>query len=407
MRRLAGRFLILLFLPLAGACAGEGAASISLEAIVDTIGGIEHLHYPETGATELPWHFDTVAVIGGFNVDDPDYQFSRVGRYGLTSDGAGNLYVLDGQGHRIIGYAATGEIIGTWGREGEGPGEIGGWGGVLAMGPGDTLWLADRSNQRITLFPTHGGDAASIPMGEGSSGFGGRLIATPDGALSLMSSFSFTPGENAQMPPRPVVRIDRDGTVTDTLWTVPAPRTDVVTVTSGNNTMMMMMSRRFSPNFSYARLSDGRLVKQDLADYDVRMMDPDGTVRRVIQRDPPPRATTEADRQREIDEVLEPADDRDADMQRKQADAMTFEETIPVINRLEVDHTDRIWVSVSETIPDEDERLDVYSADGRLLGELRGVELPDLFFGDGYAAVLTRDDLEVEQIVILRLVEEE
>jgi len=397
-------FLGILF-PFAVGCAGEGTASTELAAVIDTIDGIEHLRYPAAGATELPWRFDTVAVIGGFNVEDPDYQFSRVGRYGLASDAAGNLYVFDGQGKRIIGYQPTGEFIGTWGREGEGPGEIGAWGGVLSMGPGDTLWLADRSNQRITLFPTDGGDAVSIPMGEGSTGFGGRLVALPGGALSLMSSFSFTPGENAQMPPRPVVRIDRDGAITDTLWTVPAPKTDVVEMTSGNNRMMMLMSRRFSPNFSYARFTDGGLVRQDRAEYDIRLMSADGTVVRVIQRDPLPRATTDEDRQREIDEVLEPSDDQDADMQRKQAEAMTFEETIPLINNLVLDHADRVWVGVSEAVPGENERLDVYSADGQLLGELHGVELPHLFFGDGYAARLARDDLDVEQIVILRLVE--
>jgi hypothetical protein len=404
-RRFAAIALLSLPLTYAVGCADEGTASTELAAVIDTIDGFEHFHYPEAGATELPWRFDTVAVIGGFNIDDPNYQFSRVGRYGLASDAAGNLYIFDGQGKRIIGYRPTGEFIGTWGREGEGPGEIGAWGGVLSMGPGDTLWLADRSNQRITLFPTDGGDAVSIPMGEGSTGFGGRLVALPGGALSLMSSFSFTPGEDAQMPPRPVVRISRDGTTMDTLWTVPAPKTDVVEMTSGNNRMMMLMSRRFSPNFSYARFSDGRLVRQDRAEYDIRLMSADGTVWRVVQRDPLPRATTDEDRQRVIDEILKPSDDQDEDMQRKQAEAVTFEETIPLINNLVVDHRDRIWVGVSETVPGENERLDVYSGDGQLLGELREEDLPQLFFGDGYAARLSRDDLDVEQIVILRLVE--
>ena len=40
-----------------------------------------------------------------------------------------------------------------------------------------------------------------------------------------------------------------------------------------------------------------------------------------------------------------------------------------------------------------------------LLGELRDMELPSLFFGDGYAALITEDELEVQQIVILKLVE--
>jgi len=405
--KIAGSAFVILLLPFAAGCAGEGAASTGLEAAIDTIGGIERLHYPETGAAVLPWRFDTVAVIGGFTEDDPDRQFSVMGRYGMTADAAGNLYVFDFQGKRIIGFRTSGEVIGTWGREGEGPGEIGAWGGVLAMGPGDTLWLADRSNQRITLFPTNGGEAASIPMTEGNTGFGGKLAPTPDGALSLMSSFSFTPSDDAKMPPRPLVHIRRVGTVTDTLWNVPAAEVDLVTITSGNQTMMVMMSRRFSPSFSYDRFSDGGLVMQEQSAYDFRLLASDGTVERIIQRDPPPRATTNEDRQRLIDELLEPQDGEVTDMQRKQADAMTFSDVIPIINTVLLDQADRIWVGVSETVPEENDRLDVYSRDGQLLGELRDIELPSLFFGDGYAALITEDDLEVQQIVILKLVETE
>jgi len=254
--RLASGILFSLLLPIVGGCAGEGTASVGLAAAIDTIGGIERLHYPETGATTLPWRFDTVAVIGGFTEDDPDKQFGQVFRHGLASDAAGNLYVFDNQGKRIIGFTTAGDVIGTWGREGEGPGEIGAWGGVLTVGPGDTLWLADSSNKRITLFPTDGGDPTSIPAPDGSSGFGGKIVVVPDGLLSMMSSFTFSPGADAKMPDRPLVHVGRDGTVMDTLFSVPATETDLVTITSSGNTMMMMMSRQFSANFSYDRFSE-------------------------------------------------------------------------------------------------------------------------------------------------------
>lgn len=94
-----------------------------------------------------------------------------------------------------------------------------------------------------------------------------------------------------------------------------------------------------------------------------------------------------------------------SDTQKKQAEATTFSDVIPLINTLILDHADRIWVGVSETVPGENERLDIYSRDGRLLGELHDVELPHLFFGDGYAALITEDELDVQQIVILRLIE--
>jgi hypothetical protein len=221
----------------------------------------------------------------------------------------------------------------------------------------------------------------------------------------MMSSFTFSPGDDAKMPPRPLVHVGRDGVVTDTLWSVPAAETDLVTITSGGNRMMMMMSRQFSPSFSYDRFSDGGFVKHDQVPYDFRLVAADGTEEQIVQRDPAPRATTNEDRQRVLDEMLEPVDGEVSDIQKKQADATTFSDLIPLINRLMIDQADRIWVGVSETIPEENERLDVYSRDGQLLGELRDVKMPHLFFGDGYAALITEDDLEVQQIVILKLVE--
>jgi hypothetical protein len=402
---LATRALLGLLITLAVGCAGEGSASPGLKAEIETVSGIEHYRYPEAGATTLSWTFDTIAVIGGFTEDDPNKQFGGVRTNSLASDAAGNLYVLDNQGKRIIGYSSTGEVIGIWGREGEGPGEIGGGSGMLAMAAGDTLWLADGSNQRITLFPTDGGDATAIPLNRGAKLFRGSLKTVSSGALVLLNSISASLGKDMSMPPpRTLVLIARDGAITDTVWIVPAARLDLVSITGGDKPMVLSMFRRFSPNFSYGTFSDGGLVLQDQAAYDFRMLAADGTVERVVQREPEPRPTTDEDRQHVIDEMLERSDEPKGDVIKQAADATTFYDIIPRINMLRVDKSDRIWVGVSETTPEVNDRVDVYSRDAQLVGELYGVDLPDLFFGDGYAALIAEDELEVQQIVLLRLI---
>jgi hypothetical protein len=56
--------------------------------------------------------------------------------------------------------------------------------------------------------------------------------------------------------------------------------------------------------------------------------------------------------------------------------------------------------------PGETDRIDVYDRDGALLGEISAPDFfPDLFYGDGLAARLTEDELEVQQIVVYRLEE--
>ncbi len=85
---------------------------------------------------------------------------------------------------------------------------------------------------------------------------------------------------------------------------------------------------------------------------------------------------------------------------------MTFSDRIPLITGLAVDGQDRLWVGVSGDLPGETERIDVYESDGTLVGEIRQPDVfPMLFYGDGRAAVLDRDELDVQRILVFQLTE--
>lgn len=398
-------------LALGTGCAGDGAATPALEAVVDTIGGIERLAYPERAAPALEWSYDTLAVLGGFEVDDPAFQFGGVTRNGLAGDSAGNLFVLDSDGRRVLGFSPTGTALGRWGREGGGPGEFGGgFAGpqTMAMGPGDTLWVGDLANQRMTLLPVPTGQPASVPLGDQPVGIGGKIEVDGEAVLAELTSFSFTPGDDAGFPPRPLVRIGREGRARDTVWTAPAPEADLVTFSRGGSQMMVMLTRRFSPDFHWVRFSDGTLAVQDGAEYRIQLLRPDGSVRRRIDRAPAPRPVTDADRRKVIDELLEPPEEENAfntlEVRRQMAESATLADVVPRIVSLVRDGRDHLWVGVSETEPDEVQRIDVYDRDGVLLGELRLLDIPTHFFGDGLAVFLNEDDLDVQTLTIVRLV---
>lgn len=113
--------------------ASDGAGS-AVAAAIDTVGGIERLTYPGTGGPRLAWSFDTVAIIGeAFGTEE--YQFDRVTAAGLAGDADGNVYVLDLAGSRVLKYGPDGRYLGSWGREGGGPAELG-RPVALALGPG-------------------------------------------------------------------------------------------------------------------------------------------------------------------------------------------------------------------------------------------------------------------------------
>lgn len=406
--------LALLALLPAAACGDATTSEVEVAVVTDTIDGIERLTYGAERAAPLGWSLDTTAVIGGFGVDDPDYQFGGASTDGLATDAEGNLYVLDSDGIRVLGYGPDGSFLGTWGREGAGPGELGGsFGGgprTMAMGPGDTLWIGDQGNQRFTLLPVDGGEPASVPLPGTSVSIGGKMAVDSAGALALLSSFSFRPGEADGMPPRPLVRFSREGEPGDTVWTFPAPATDIVTISSGGNNLMMMMSQVFTPGFSWVRFADGRLALQETAEYEIRFTDPDGSVRRIVRREPAARPTTEGDRQRYLDSLRAPPEEESQfdteEIRRKRAEATTFADLIPRIIEMRRDTDGRLWVGVSESTPRTIERIDVYDRDGTLIGELRDTPMPDFFFGDGYAALVDSDDLDVQRITIARLVDE-
>ena len=181
--------------------------------------------------------------------------------------------------------------------------------------------------------------------------------------------------------------------------------------------MVTMVSREFWPDFMWDEFADGSVAVSDTASYLVHTVTADGTPTRVLAREPAPRAATEDDReaarQRVRDQAEEglsvriggsgPDEETSRRLLEQRLENMTFAELIPRITDLSIDPLGRIWVGVSEDIAGETARIDVYDRDGRLVGEVRGVPFPDVFLGADRIGVLRRDDLDVQQVVILEL----
>ena len=391
-----------------GGCGSEAAPPTAPAAVADSVDGIPRLAWPEESAMELAWSLDTLMVIGGFEQEGGDYQFDQVSPGGIDGDAGGRLFVLDGAGMRVLGYDPTGQPIGVWGREGGGPGEFTSPSGLTA-GPGDTLWVVDRGNRRVTLFPYDlDGMPADISLSDESSGLGGELAIGFDGVYGVAMIFSFSPGEEVEYPPRRLIHLLRDGEIADTIWTSPPPKFDRIELTSGNQIAVMLTQRTFSPGFHWERFSDGSFVIAEEAEYELSFLTADGSERLRVRREPPARLTTEADRQRARDGAREQSEESTSPFVRQSTDEriekMTFDDRIPRITGLAVDGQDRLWVGVSGALPGETERIDLYESDGTLVGEIRQPDVfPMVFYGQGRAAVLDRDELDVQRVLVLEL----
>lgn len=156
-------------------------------------------------------------------LDDPDLGFSRVTAMAVGENGL--LYVVDGQERQIRVFDASGRRVGTIGGRGRGPGELESATrfGVL----GDTVWVADLLNRRLTLFSSGGDVLATLPMEgpqfTGSSGVLANVVPfslEPGGTVrgDLMYMIAVGPeGRPGDAIPHPRLRFDLTGQVLDTL----------------------------------------------------------------------------------------------------------------------------------------------------------------------------------------------
>jgi DNA-binding beta-propeller fold protein YncE len=103
------------------------------------------------------------------------------GPIGVAADAAGNVYVTDGNNHRVVKYhvqsAGTGwdvQVVKTWGGHGAAEGQFDKPFGITLDASG-TLWVADSFNHRIQKFDTSGKFLGAI----GTFGTGNGQFVTP------------------------------------------------------------------------------------------------------------------------------------------------------------------------------------------------------------------------------------
>lgn len=157
-------------------------------------------------------------------VDDPDLAFSSVVALEVGHDG--DIYSLHPEERMLRHWSASGELIGTIGREGDGPGEFRmprtlGW-------SGDSLWVVDSSLTRISFFDAAGryvgALSPTVDLGSVDLNEQGVYPARPVGMLGDGSIY----GETSPAAPAahgvPIrlhhVRMGPDGATLDTIFGV-------------------------------------------------------------------------------------------------------------------------------------------------------------------------------------------
>jgi hypothetical protein len=282
---------------------------------------------------------------------------------GLLIDGAGRIVVAQPGDNAVRVYSAKGSHLYTFGRAGQGPGDLG-MPCCLAMDATGRLWIRELRNSRHSIFALDDARATfvtSYPV-RGGSGPWDRLNWDPKGAILYITT------ESRGGPIR-TVRFHADSAgqevSRDTLRDPPldsASRVFITRVIPGGRSVYSTVVD-FAPQFLRAEGPGGVLAETHPERYEIEWLGPDlKTIRTITGKyDPPALSSKEKALARE--HIADFAKKMQADVD---LDAVKIPARKPVIEYLGFDLDGRLWVGLS-TAEGQPRTADVYDQRGRLI----------------------------------------
>ena len=385
----------------AWACGGGGAAGAA--PVVRDSAGVRIVENPDAapdGGTLVTLTDEPVLLIGALEAA-PEYQFNRVRGVVRLSDG--RIVVADGGSSELRWYDPSGVHLTSAGRQGEGPGEFAGLGGVALL-PGDSVVAYDNALRRFTVFDGAGGfvgvnalDAEGFP-GMNYPVFVGTM---GDGTVLMLGRVLQIEGmkEGPIVSPMTVGRYAPDGTLLDSLGTYYGWEAWVAISQQGQRMAMRIQNRPFGRSTSVAPLADGFAVGTPLTwEYEVR--GPHGALRQIVRLDRPNAPVTADDIEAFQESQLEDLEDANAIRTRRdELSELTYPETMPAFGSpIFADRSGSVWVP--DFMAREGVRTwTVFDPVGRRVGTVRTpADLQVFAIGADWLLGVWQDELDVEYV---------
>jgi hypothetical protein len=349
---------------------------------------------------------------------------------GVAFDASDNLYVLDRQASRVMVYDRTGRFIRQIGKQGEGPGEL----MVpvqLAIGGDGTVIVADMGRPGYSLFRPDGTFLRNVLLENWTPSMTAGIGWHPRGGI--VSTFRQPPGPPQQgsttqtLNVLPLVLHPLGGGEPARVFNIPQTvRVDQRSDAPGQVNVRMRPPPAFSPAILFGVIPNGQIALSFTSGYTVRILDPNGTTVRYLQRPVRARLTTNADRERAREQRREmltsgrgvirverggggggggPAPGRSPQEMERSLREMEFADTIPALSGLRVAPSGKLWIGRTGPVVGGPGPIDLVTPEGQYLGTITGSALPDAISRNGLAAYIERDDNDVERIVVRRLPE--
>lgn len=294
--------------------------------------------------------------IGSVSSDGPDQLFGITQSQLLPS---GEILIVNSRAHDVRVFDETGRHRRTIGRRGEGPGEFRSPWHAYPL-PGDSLLVVDLY-RAVSVFDSQGAYARRfVPDGRGGEMQGAPLGQFADGSLFFRRRQRQDPAwTGLRRSQVELVRVDVNGALATSFGVF-----DDQTVRYGGGPRHLFGAWAQSAPYGMS------IIYGPGDEFELREVNPDGRIVRLIRLDLPRRAVTEADIDAELESMRE--------LMRVEGQLQFFErlyaeadapEYFPAHSNIRVDDQRRIWVQDYQPFSARVERTwYVFDADGAYLG---------------------------------------
>lgn len=339
-------------------------------------------------------------TIGAADGDGPEV-FGRIG--GLLELSDGRILVADMLAHEIRVFAPSGDFLFRFGREGQGPGDLGGP-CCLALGPDGLVWTREASNGRYSAFRVLADTAEYVRAVTQQHGAAGLMAPTTFDAAGLLVDVGARPAEEGGFE-RARFHMGGRGEIVETEVAIPAALTDLgshqVRGMIGGEPALLYLWQPFASRALGAHGPDGRLAMAVSGRYEVEVRQ--GSRVDTLHGDVLEGPALSAEEREAGREAME----RDAGRAGLRASDLPYglPERRPPLEQIQFDDDGRLWVELS--VPRDSARIaEVWSRDGALVERVSWPHEARLglvsWIGDGRALGVQRDELGVERVVRLR-----
>jgi hypothetical protein len=334
----------------------------------------------------LAWRFERILDLGG--ADDGPAAFFRIFPTSIGVDSLGNLYVLDAGNYRVSVFDRLGRHLRSFGRQGQGPGELG-FPSDMAVTPAGEVAVYDYSRRALVRFDADGSFAGTFPL---PGALERKVVLLDDGRIAA------------------AVTQQADGVdSTDSrLLTLGADTVEIARRRQNSrfparqfSCVSVALPRYFDPRIVWAAAGN-RIVVNDSATYSLRIYD-HTRLAAIWRRSLPVIQSTLELAAWEVAEGDSLRVRRCPVAAEEAAGKIGYAEIAPIVRSLAVAPDGGIWLSRRTVVPGESP-IDVLDGTGAYVGTLpAGSPFPAVFRGTDEIITVERDDSNRPHVVVYRI----